>query len=114
MDPNSTRGRDLFMEIREAMDSLGRWEADAKAGRKVINRFVSILNKGIDDPRVKGKGSYPLSEIIVLRKFAYILTILAERKGAISKKEGNLSIQLFDKPTIVKRLLFGKIPRMSA
>ncbi|MBI9096814.1 MAG: ISAs1 family transposase, partial [Sphaerochaeta sp.] len=70
MDPNSTRGRDLFMEIREAMDSLGRWEADAKAGRKVIDRFVSILKKGIADPRVKGKVSYPLSEIIVLSFFA--------------------------------------------
>ncbi|MBI9095111.1 MAG: transposase family protein [Sphaerochaeta sp.] len=70
MDPNSTRGRDLFMEIREAMDTLGGWEADAKAGRKVINRFVSILKKGVADPRVKGKVSYPLSEIIVLSFFA--------------------------------------------
>lgn len=64
MDGDSTRGRDLFMEIREAMDTLGEWKADAKAGRKVINRFVSILNKGIADPRMKGKVSYPLSEII--------------------------------------------------
>ncbi|MBI9096126.1 MAG: hypothetical protein JEY71_14760, partial [Sphaerochaeta sp.] len=52
--------------------------------------------------------------IALLRKFAYNLTILAERKGSISKKEGNLSIQLFAKPNTVKRLLFGKIPRMSA
>jgi hypothetical protein len=56
----------------------------------------------------------PAGNIALLRKFAYNLTILAERKGAISKKEGNLSIKLFAKPTTVKRLLFGKIPRMSA
>lgn len=70
MGENSTRGRDFFMEIREAMDTLGEWTADAKAGRNVINRFVSILDKGIADPRVKGKISYPLSEIIVLSFFA--------------------------------------------
>jgi hypothetical protein len=70
MGGNSTRGRDFFMEIREAMDTLGEWTADAKAGRNVINRFVSILDKGIADPRVKGKISYPLSEIIVLSFFA--------------------------------------------
>ena len=70
MGENSTRGRDFFMEIREALDTLGEWTADAKAGRNVINRFVSILDKGIADPRVKGKISYPLSEIIVLSFFA--------------------------------------------
>lgn len=70
MGENGTRGRDFFMEIREAMDSLGAWKADAKAGRKVINRFVSIIDKSIADPRVKGKISYPLSEIIVLSFFA--------------------------------------------
>ncbi len=70
MDGNSTRDRDFFMEIRKAMDTLGEWKADAKAGRKVINRFVGIIDKGIADPRVKGKVSYPLSEIIVLSFFA--------------------------------------------
>lgn len=70
MGEDSTRGGDFFMEIREAMDTLGEWTADAKAGRNVINRFVSILDKGIADPRVKGKISYPLSEIIVLSFFA--------------------------------------------
>jgi len=58
------------MEIREALDVLGEWKAEGKVGRKVINRFVSILNAGIDDPRMQGKISYPLSEIIVLAFFA--------------------------------------------
>ena len=70
MGNDSTRGRDFFMEIREALDILGEWKAEGKVGRKVINRFVSILNAGIDDPRMRGKVTYPLSEIIVLAFFA--------------------------------------------
>ena len=56
MDNDSTRGRDFFMEIREAIDILGEWKAEGKVGRKVINRFVSILNAGIDDPRMQEIG----------------------------------------------------------
>ena len=70
MDDGGTRGRDFFMEIREAIDILGEWKADGKVGRKVINRFVSILDAGIKDPRMPGKITYPLSEVIVLAFFA--------------------------------------------
>lgn len=71
-DKERTRGRDFFMEVREAVGILGEWKAEGKVGRRVVNRFVSILNAGIDDCRMQGKISYPLSEIIVLAFFAVL------------------------------------------
>ena len=72
MGNDSTRGRDFFMEIRDAVGDLGEWKAEGKVGRKVIKRFVSILDAGVDDPRMQGKIAYPLSEIIVLAFFAVL------------------------------------------
>ena len=51
MGTTTMRDRDLFMEIKEAMGVLGEWKAEGKVGRKVINRFVHILEEGVDDPR---------------------------------------------------------------
>ncbi len=73
-----------------------------------------ILDERMGEDRCTARTGDACENIALLRKFAYNLTILAEHKGSISKKEGNLPIQLFAKPTTVKRLLFGKIPRMSA
>jgi predicted transposase YbfD/YdcC len=73
-----------------------------------------ILDERMSEDRCTARKGNACENIALLRKFAYNLTILAEHEGAISKKEGNLSIQLFAKPKTVKRLLFGKIPRMSA
>jgi len=72
MEEETTRGTDLFMEIREAMGNIGPWQGERKATRKVINRLVSILDTNVDDPRMRGKISYPLSEIIVLSFFAVL------------------------------------------
>jgi hypothetical protein len=69
---DGTSFKGVFMEIREALNALGGWKLQGKAGKKVINRFVSIIDEGLDDPRVKGKVSYPLSEIIVLTFFAVL------------------------------------------
>jgi len=72
MKEEPTRGMDLFMEIREAVGGMGEWQFERKATRKVINRLVSILDADVDDPRMHGKVSYPLSEIIVLSFFAVL------------------------------------------
>jgi predicted transposase YbfD/YdcC len=69
---DGTSFKGVFMEIREALNALGEWKLQGKAGKKVIIRFVSIIDEGLDDPRVKGKVSYPLSEIIVLTFFAVL------------------------------------------
>ena len=71
-DNNSTKFKNLFMEIRNSVQALGEWKLQGRAGKKVIKSFVSIIDKGLDDPRIKGKVSYPLSEIIVLTFFAVL------------------------------------------
>lgn len=73
-----------------------------------------ILDERMGEDRCTARKGDACENIALLRKFAYNLTLIAEHKGAISKKEGNLSIQLFARPTTVKRLLFGEIPHMSA
>ncbi len=72
MAQETTRGMDLFMEIQDAMGTIGPWQAERKATRKVIKRLVSILDTNVDDPRMQGKVAYPLSEIIVLSFFAVL------------------------------------------
>ncbi len=72
MKEETTRGMDLFLEIREAVGGMGEWEFERKATRKVVNRLVSILDTNVDDPRMHGKVSYPLSEVIVLSFFAVL------------------------------------------
>lgn len=73
-----------------------------------------ILDERWGEDRCTARKGDACENIALLRKFAYNLTILAERKGMISKKAGNPSLQLFATPATVKRLLFGEIPRMSA
>jgi len=60
------------MEIREAIDILGEWKGEGKVGRTKIDRFVSILNADLDDPRLQDQVSYPLTEILVLSFFAML------------------------------------------
>ena len=72
MKEESMRGPDFFVEIREALDAAGPWQAQRKATRKTINRLVSILDAHVDDPRQRGKVVYPLSEVIVLAFFAVL------------------------------------------
>ncbi|MBN2861217.1 MAG: ISAs1 family transposase, partial [Sphaerochaetaceae bacterium] len=72
MKEDSTRGMDLFLEIREALDAIGPWQSERKATKKVINRLISILDTHVDDPRMSGKVTYPLSEVLVLAFFAVL------------------------------------------
>lgn len=72
MREDGTRGMDLFLEIREAVGSIDPWKAEHKTTHRVINRLVSIFATQVNDPRMRGKISYPLSEIIVLAFFAVL------------------------------------------
>lgn len=82
-----------------------RWECSV---------FIPSLTKGWVRTDALPAKATPAGNIALLRKFAYNLTVLAERDGTTSKKEGNHCLQLFAKPNTVKRLPSGKIPRMSA
>lgn len=75
-----------------------------------IEALHFILDERWGEDRCTARKGDAYENITLLRKFAYNLTILAECKGMISKKEGNPSIQLFAKPATVKQLLFGKSP----
>ena len=72
MKEESMRGPDLFLEIREALDLAGPLRPERKGTRKTINRLVSILEARVDDPRMRGKVSYPLTEVITLAFFAVL------------------------------------------
>lgn len=71
-EEESMRGPDFFLEIRDALGTVGPWQSERKATKKTINRLVSILNAQVDDPRQRGKVMYPLPEIIVLAFFAVL------------------------------------------
>lgn len=64
--------QDLFVMIAQALPAMGEWSADAKVSRKVVDRFVRIIHRELDDTRQAGKLEYPLHEIIVLAFFAIL------------------------------------------
>ena len=72
MKEESMRGPDLFLEIREALDLAGPLVPERKGTRKTIKRLVSLLEERVDDPRMRGKVSYPLAEVITLAFFAVL------------------------------------------
>ena len=60
------------MMIAAVLPAMGEWSADAKIGRKVIDRLVRIVDTQVTDVRQEGKLDYPLHEIIVLAFFAIL------------------------------------------
>ncbi len=63
---------DVFMMLAKAVPTLGEWDSRRSVGKKVINRFIRLINERVDDPRQAGKVVYPLHEIIVLTFFAVL------------------------------------------
>ena len=64
--------RDLFVMLAKAVPTLGEWDSRRQVGKKVINRFVRLINDRVEDPRQAGKVVYPLHEVIVLTFFGVL------------------------------------------
>lgn len=56
----------FFAEIGKLGIELSELFDGSKKNKKALHTFLKIVTIGIDDPRVKGKVKYPMSEIIVM------------------------------------------------
>jgi len=64
---------DVFLLLAKAVSNLGEWDTSGKkGGKRVINRFIRLIEQEITDPRQEGKVVYPLHEIIVLTFFGVL------------------------------------------